>query len=154
MSVLSGRYQPLSQSSVGICRELVKQGLLPERSQCTSTLVIAHDDGQTRRFLLRWDEVWGFALPTKSREPKEDALKVARQVALEALNLTPDRDIKLERCRIESYTTRGTSASCGLPTFYLHALFAGTLAAGAQPRSEQALAWVAMPEIYQGKVDE
>jgi hypothetical protein len=149
---ISGRYQPLSQSSADICEELVKQGRLPERSQHTSTLVIARDEGQTRRFLLRWDEDWGFALPTKSREPKDDALEVANRVALEELNLTPGRDIKLERCRMESYTTHGSSASHGLPTFYLHALFAGTLLGGAEPKSDRPLAWAAMDEVYRGKV--
>jgi hypothetical protein len=150
---LSGRYQPLSQSSVEICQELVRQGRLPGRSQYTSTLVIARDDGGTKRYLLRWDEDWGFTLPTQSREPKQDALEVANRVALEELNLTPDRDIQLQRSRVESYTTHGTSASRGLPTFYLHSLFEGTLRAGAEPKSDRPLAWASIHEIHRGKVD-
>jgi hypothetical protein len=151
---LSGRYQPLSQSSVNICQELVKQGRLPGRSQHTSTLVISRDDGGTRRYLLRWDDDWGFALPSKSREPKQDAREVAHRVALEELNLTPGHDIKIDRSPIESYTTHGTSASRGIPTFYLHALFEGTLLAEAEPKSDRPLAWASMFEVYRGKVDQ
>ena len=94
---LSGRYQLLSQSSADICQELVMRGLLPQRSQYTSTLVLARDDAGTRRDPLRWDADWGFTLPTNAREPEEDALEVARRIAVEELWLTPDRDIKLER---------------------------------------------------------
>ena len=150
---LSGRYQPLSQSSADICQELVTQGRLPERSQYTSTLILAREDAGTRRYLLRWDEDWGFALPTKGRESGQDALEVAKQVAIDELGLTPGRDIKLERARVESYTTHGTSASRGIPTFYLHALFEGTLLGDAAPKSSRPLAWVSMHEIHRGKVD-
>jgi len=150
---LSGRYQPLSQSSADICQELIKQGRIPQRSQYTSTLVLARDDGGTRRYLLRWDGDWGFALPSKGREPKQDALDVAKRIAVEELNLTPDRDTKLERARVETYSTHGTSASYGLPTFYVHTLFEGTLLGSAEPKSNRPLAWASIHEIYRGKVD-
>jgi len=150
---LSGHYRPLSQSSVDICQELVKEGRLPQRSQYTSTLVIARDDGDTRRYLLRWDEDWGFALPTRGREPEQDALEAVNRVALGELGLTPGRDIRIERARVETYTTHGTSASYGLPTFYVHALFAGTLSAGAEPKSDRPLAWASRDEIHRGKMD-
>ncbi|MGO9463694.1 MAG: NUDIX hydrolase [Isosphaeraceae bacterium] len=151
---LSDRYQPLSESSTDICQDLVTHGLLPQRSQHTSTLVVARDDGGTRRYLLRWDGDWGFALPTESREPRDDALEAARRVAVEELELTPDRDIKIERARVESYTTHGSSASRVVPTFYLHALFDGTLLGGAEPKSNRPLAWASIHEIRRGRVDQ
>jgi hypothetical protein len=150
---LSGRYRPLSQSSVDICQELVNNSQLPQRSQFTSTLAIARDDGGTRRYLLRWDEQWGFALPTKGREPEQDALEAVNRVALEELGLTPGRDIHIKQARDERYTTRGTSASHGLPTFYVHALFEGTLSPGVDPKSDRPLVWASLNEIYRGKVD-
>ena len=150
---LSGRYQPLSQSSVDICQELVAQGRLPQRSQYTSTLIMTREDAGTRRYLLRWDQDWGFALPTMGRECRDDALEAARRVATEELALTPDRDVKLERARVESYTTHGSSASHGIPTFYRHALFEGTLLGGAEPKSDRPLAWASLHEIHRGKVD-
>ena len=97
---LSGRYRPLSQSSVDICQTLVNDSQLPQRSQFTSTLVIARDDGGTRRYLLRWDEQWGFALPTQGREPEQDALAAVNRVALEELGLT--------RAAISTSSQRGT----------------------------------------------
>jgi 8-oxo-dGTP pyrophosphatase MutT (NUDIX family) len=89
---LTGDYRPLSGPCLELAGQLQAEGLLPGRSQLTSTLVLSRGPVDSPCFLLRWNEDWGYALPAKRRRTGEDVLAVARRVAAEELGLDPAAD--------------------------------------------------------------
>jgi hypothetical protein len=147
----SGDFQPLSGASLEVLARVIEQGRLPARTQHTSALILRRDDREEPRFLLRWNEHWGYALPSGRRASQDDPLETAQRVALKELGLTPGRDVTLTRARVETLTTHAQSPSADLPTYYLHALFNGTLGPDARLSSSEPLIWASQTEILQGE---
>jgi hypothetical protein len=144
---LSGEYRPLSQPCLDLLAKLLEEGLVPGRSQLSSTLVVRREHRGRREFLLRWHPRWGYALPSKRRSAREPARAAAeRAIALE-LGLRPGRDVALTRAREPTLTLRDVSASAGVPTFYAHALYEAALTDAARPESGEPLAWASGEEI-------
>ena len=85
---LSGLYEPLSHSVLGILRTVVEKKLIRGRKQETCQLVICRGKGKDRRVLLRFNSNWGYALPAKRKGPKDDALAVAAHWPVKSWGLT------------------------------------------------------------------
>jgi hypothetical protein len=150
---LSGDFRPLSAPCLELTGQLMAQGLLPGRSQLTSTLVIHRGPADERCFLLRYNPSWGYALPAKRRGNQDDVLAMAQTVATEELGLTVPADLRLAPARPSTVTLYDDSESANERTFYVHSLFRGVLTAGAAPRSSAPLVWVPIADIVGGKTD-
>jgi hypothetical protein len=164
--VLSGAYEPISESARFILRSVLDDFEVPARVQHTSVLIIQRDDPERgRQFLLRWDPDWGYALPAKRWEPPDSAkpddlvsaaLAGAERVVREELGLDPAVDAALTLARSPELTTHGVSATQGSPAFgvatqYIHSLFDARLRHSDKLRSDKPLAWVTQEEIHQGR---
>jgi len=162
--ILSGAYEPISESARFILRSVLNEFEIPVRVQHTSALVFQRDDPERgRQFLLRWNRDWGHALPTKRWEPPAStqpadrasaALAGAERVAREELGLDPATDVTLSPARAPEITTHGVSATKGSPAFgtatqYIHSLFDARLRHPDKLHSDKPLAWVTQEEIHQ-----
>jgi 8-oxo-dGTP pyrophosphatase MutT (NUDIX family) len=153
VDALSGEFRPLSPSCLELTGQLAAEGLLPGRSQLTSTLVVTAGPQDDRRFLLRWNESWGYALPAKRRGEGGDVLEAARRVAAEELGLDPSADLRLAPARPSTVTLRDESESAGVPTFYVHSVFRAALADGVSPQTSAPLVWVTVADVVKGATD-
>lgn len=150
---LSGGYRPLSEPCLELAGQLQADGLLPGRSQLTSTLILSRGPVESPCFLLRWNEDWGYALPSKRRRNGEDLWAVAQRVAAEELGLDPSADLRLLPACPATLTLRDKSASAEVPTFYVHSLFRGTPAEGTPLQSSAPLVWVTVADVVNGTTD-
>jgi 8-oxo-dGTP pyrophosphatase MutT (NUDIX family) len=150
---LSGDFRPLSPSCLELTGQLLTEGLLPGRSQLTSTLVVTAGPEDDRRFLVRWNESWGYALPSKRRARGADVLDAARRVAVEELALNPSTIPRLAPASPSTVTLRDESEMSGVPTFYIHSLFRAVMADDARPRSAAPLVWVSVADVVKGTTD-
>jgi hypothetical protein len=163
--MLSGAYEPISESARFILRGVLSDFEIPTRVQHTSALIIQRDDPERgRQFLVRWNRDWGYALPTKRWEPPaaaqptdlaSAALAGAERVAREELGLDPATDATPTPARSPELTTHGVSATKGSPAFgmatqYIHSLFDARLRRPDKLHSDKPLAWVTQDEIHQG----
>jgi 8-oxo-dGTP pyrophosphatase MutT (NUDIX family) len=161
--ILSGAYEPISESTRTILRAVLADFEIPARIQHTSVLVLQRDDPERgRQFLLRRNRDWGYALPAKRWEPSQSdtdmdqapaALAAAQRVAREELGLEPQVDVALAPARDPEFTTHGVSPRKGTPahgaeTDYRHRLFTGALLHPEKLRSRAALAWVTEEEVH------
>jgi hypothetical protein len=164
--ILSGIYEPISESARFILRSVLDDFEIPARVQRASVLIIQRDDAERgRQFLLRWDTDWGYALPAKRWEPPDSckpddlasaAVAGAERVVREELGLDRATDITLTAARSPELTTHGVSATKGSPAFgvathYIHSLFEATLRQADKLHSREPLAWVTQEEIHQGR---
>jgi hypothetical protein len=162
--ILSGIYEPISESARFILRSVLDDFEIPARVQNTSVLIIERDDpDRGRQFLLRWDPDWGYALPAKRWEPPDlgnpdglasAALAGAERVVREELGLDPATDAILTPARSPELTTHGVSATKGSPTFgvatqYIHSVFDARIRRPDKLHSHEPLAWVTQEEIHQ-----
>ena len=161
--ILSGAYEPISESARIILREALDDFDIPTRVQHTSALVIKRDSpDRGRQFLVRWGPDWGYALPTKRWEPPAStqpvelasaAMAGADRVAREELGLEPATDTTLTPARSPELITHGVkSKTKGSPAFematqYIHSLFDASLRHPEKLRSDNPLAWVTQEEI-------
>ncbi len=160
--VLSGVYEPISESARVIVRAVLKDFEIPARIQHTSVLVIQRRHQERGlQFLVRWNPDWGYALPAKRWEPPDSpnpedlpalAYTAAERVVLEELGLEPGKDVVLIWARSPELTTHGVSETKGAPahgwaTDYIHSLFDATLRQPEKLRSHRPLAWVTAEEI-------
>jgi hypothetical protein len=163
--VLSGVYEPISESSRFILRDAMADFGIPARLQHTSVLIVRRDDpGRGRQFLVRWNPNWGYALPAKRWAPPDSAraedrataaMAGADRVAREELGLEPARDVTLLPARIPEYATHSVSLNEAAPAFgevtdYQHSLFDAVLRHPEKLQSQLPLAWVTEDEINQG----
>ena len=164
--ILSGVYQPTSESARFILRGVLDDFEIPARVQHTSVLIIQRDDPERgRQFLLRWNPDWGYALPAKRWAPSDSgksgdlasaALTAAERVVREELGLDPATDAALTPARTPELTTHGVSATkvslaFGVATRYIHSLFDVRLRHPDKVHSHEPLAWVTQDEIHQGR---
>jgi hypothetical protein len=163
--VLSGIYEPISESARFILRNVLADFEIPARIQHASVLIFQRNDPERgRQFLLRWSPNWGYALPAKRWESPESAkdedraaaaMTGAQRVAREELGLELGTDATITPAPSPEYTTHGVSLTKGAPAFgeatdYRHSLFDGTLRHADKLRSERPLAWVTEQEVYYG----
>jgi len=161
--VLSGVYEPISESARVIVRAVLKDFEIPARVQHMSVLVIQRRHPERGlQFLVRWNPDWGYALPAKRWEPAEStkpedlpalAHAAAQQVARDELGLEPGKDVVLTTARSAELTTHGVSKTKGAPahgaeTDYVHSLFDAVIRNPEKMRSERALAWITPEEIH------
>jgi hypothetical protein len=163
--VLSGMYEPISESARFILRGVLADFEIPARVQHTSVLILQrHDPERGRQFLVRWGPSWSYALPSKRWMPPDSvkdvdraaaALAGAERAAREELGLEPGTDVTLTPARSAELTTHGISPTEGAPAFgeatdYQHSLFEATLHHPEKLRSERPLAWVTEEEVSYG----
>lgn len=163
--VLSGVYEPISESARFILRNTLVDFGIPARLQHTSVLIVSRDDPERgRQFLVRWNPHWGYALPAKRWDPPDSAkaedraavaLAGAERVAREELGLEPGTDVILAPARISEYATHSVSVNEEAPAFgevtdYQHSLFDAVLRRPETLRSQRPLAWINEDEINQG----
>jgi hypothetical protein len=160
--VLSGAYEPISESARVILRAVLEDFEIPTRTQHTSVLIIQRKHPERGlQFLVRRNPHWGYNLPAKRWEPPESAKPedlpplaqtAAERVAREELGLGPGKDVTLAPASSPEFTTHGTSETKGAPahgaeTNYIHSLFDATLRPPAKLRSDRDLAWITLEEI-------
>jgi hypothetical protein len=160
--VLSGAYEPISESARVILRAALEDFGIPARIQHTSVLVIQRtDEKRGRQFLVRWNLAWGYSLPTKRWHSPDSAkteditaaaLAGAERVAREELGLEPGTDVTLTPARSPEFTTHGVSQTEGAPAFreatnYHHSLFDAGLRHTGKLHSDRPLAWITEEEI-------
>lgn len=150
---LSGEYRPLSEPCLELAGQLQGEGVLPGRSQLTSALVIARGPQDEPSFLLRWNDHWGYALPTKRRRTGDDLRSAAGRVASDELGLNPATDLHLTPAQPQIVPLEDTSASVDVPTHYYHSVYRGELADGARLRSSAPLVWVTVADVVRGATD-
>jgi hypothetical protein len=163
--VLSGVYEPISESARFILRGALADFGIPARLQHTSVLIVRRDDpARGRQFLVRWNPNWGYALPAKRWDPPESvkaedrataALAGAERVAREELGLEPGPDVTLTPAASSEYATHSVSVNEEAPAFgevtdYQHSLFDAELRHPEKLRSQRPLAWITEDEINQG----
>jgi ADP-ribose pyrophosphatase YjhB (NUDIX family) len=163
--VLSGIYEPISESARFILRGILADFGIPARVQHTSVLIFRRDDPQRgRQFLVRWGPSWGYALPAKRWEPPaaqkpEDhaaaAMAAAERAAREELGLEPGTDVTLAPAQVPEVTNHGVSRTEGAPAFgeatdYVHSLFDTKLHHPAKLHSHSPLAWITEEEVQYG----
>jgi hypothetical protein len=161
--ILSGVYEPISESARLILRSVLADMEIPARTQHTSVLLIQRESPERgRQFLVRWDPDWGYALPAKRWQPadgagpedlKAAAASAAERVARQELGLEPETHIALTPARLPLYTTHAISATKEAPAFgaatdYVHSLFNASIRGAAELRSHRPLAWVTQDEIH------
>jgi hypothetical protein len=164
-AILSGAYEPISESARMIIRSVLDDFDIPVRIQHTSALIIQRASPQRgRQFLLRWNPDWGYALPAKRWPTAADqaqpailpdlsALSSAERVVRDELGLEPGADASLSPARIAQVGTHGLSATKGAPahgaaTDYTHWLFNASIPAPEKLRSDRALVWATQEEIH------
>jgi hypothetical protein len=159
--ILSGAYDPISESVRFILRGVLADFDIPARIQHTSALIIKRIDPERGlQFLMRRNPDWGFTLPAKRWQPNESArpeerralaLAAAERVAGEELGLSPATDVTLSPSRCALLTTHGISETKKFPAFgetnYVHHVFDASLHHPEKLQSERALAWVTPREI-------
>jgi hypothetical protein len=160
--VLSGAYEPISESARVILRDVLEDFEIPTRIQHTSVLIIQRRHPERGlQFLVRRNPHWGYTLPTKRWEPPEPAKPedlpalaqaAAERVAREELGLEPGKDVTFTPALSQEFTTHGTSETKGAPahgaeTDYIHSLFDATVRQSAKLRSDRTLAWITPEEI-------
>jgi hypothetical protein len=163
--VLSGIYEPVSESARFILRNVLEYFGIPARSQHTSVLVLQRNDpARGRQFLVRWNPNWGYALPSKRWEPPDSAKAEdqsaaaqagAERIAREELGLEPGTDVTLTPAKSPEYATHGISVTETAPAFgeatdYHHRLFDAQLHNPEKLKSSQPLAWITEEEIHHG----
>jgi hypothetical protein len=163
--ILSGAYEPISESARVIIRSVLKDFEIPARIQHASVLIIQRRDPERGlQFLVRDSQDWGFALPAKRWAPPKSAKSAdlpavaqaaAEQVAREELGLEPGKgkDVLLNPARSPEFATHGVSKTKGPPahgaeTDHVHSLFDATLRHAEKLRSDRALAWITPEEIH------
>ena len=119
--VLSGAYDPISESARFILRGVLSDFEIPARIQRTIAALIVHRRHAERgpQFLMRLNPDWGYWLPAKRwaaaralARPAEHpalALAAAERVAREELGLDPATDVTLSPARSLELTTHGIS---------------------------------------------
>jgi hypothetical protein len=161
--VLSGAYDPISESARFILRTVLSDFEIPARIQHTSVLIIErHHPERGLQFLMRRNPDWGFALPAKRWQPPESArpeerpalaLAAAERVAREELGLVAATDVTLTPAKLPEFTTHGISETKKIPAFaeteYVHSLFDAALHHPEKLQSDRALAWVTPAEIHE-----
>jgi hypothetical protein len=160
--ILSGVYEPISESARIIVRSVLKAFEIPARQQHTSTLMISRSDPERGlQFLLRRHPDWGYALPAKRWDgpdpaTAEDMARLAKaaaeRVVRDELGLEPGKDLTLAPAEAGAVTTHGFSKTKGAPAYeaetdYIHSLFEGSLRHPEKLHSDRALAWVTAEEI-------
>jgi hypothetical protein len=160
--VLSGEYEPISESARVIVRAVLKEFEIPARIQRTSVLVIQRKHSERGlQFLVQRNPDWGYTLPAKRWEPPETAKPedlpalaqaAAERVAREELGLEPAKDVTLTTARSAEFPTHGVSETKvapahGAETDYIHSLFDAELRHPEKLRSDHALAWITPAEI-------
>jgi hypothetical protein len=163
--VLSGVYEPISESARYILRNALADFGIPARSQRTSVLILErHDPARGRLFLVRWNPNWGYALPSKRWDPPESgkaedlaaaAMAGAERVARDELGLEPGADVTLAPAQPAEFATHGISVTEAAPAFgeatdYHHHLFDAQLHHMEKLQSVQPLAWIGEEEIHRG----
>jgi hypothetical protein len=163
--IISGIYQPISESARFILRSVLADFEIPMRIQHSSALVIARENAERgHQFLVRWNSDWGYALPAKrwdvasSVDPNDRtsfALEAAKRVVREELGLDPAVDPALTLASVPEVTTHGLSKTKDSPAFdvateYIHTVFRGKLRSDSELNSRQPLAWVTQEEIHEG----
>jgi 8-oxo-dGTP pyrophosphatase MutT (NUDIX family) len=161
--ILSGAYEPISESARFILRTVLADLEIPARIQHTSVLVIQRETWERgRQFLVRWNLDWGYALPAKRWSPADNAdpagvgagaRAAAERIVRDELGLEPDTDATLTPARIPQLMTHGVSATKGAPahgaaTDYTHSLFDAMVLTPEKMRSERPLVWVTPEEIH------
>ena len=150
-----GRQPPLSAASQDIISRLIVDGRIQGRNELTSVLIIKRRNETERRFLLRWNADWGFALPTKRRAADQTPEQAAIRVAQTELELIPNENVTLHTAAVPTFTLHTVSPRVKLNTFYVHSLFVGKLQEGTEPTSNEAdlpLVWATWQEILDGFV--
>jgi hypothetical protein len=159
--VLSGAYDPISESARFILRGVLSDFEIPARIQHTSVVVAKRQHPERGlQFLMRRNPDWGFSLPAKRWQAVESvssegrsgfALAGAERVAREELGLEPGADVTLSPAQHPEFTTHGVSETKKVPAFgetdYVHHIFDATLHGPEKLQSERALAWVTPREI-------
>jgi hypothetical protein len=160
--VLSGAYEPISESARLILCTVLADFEIPARVQRTSNLIIQRNHPERGlQFLMRRNPDWGFTLPAKRWQPPDSArleehptlaLAAAERVAREELGLAVGTDVTLSPATLPGLTTHGVSDTKGAPAYgaatdYMHSLFDATLHHPENLRSDRALAWVTPEEI-------
>jgi len=163
--ILSGAYQPISESVRFVMRGVLNDFGIPTRIQHTSVLIIQRQSPERgRQFLVRWNPDWGYTLPAKrwdapdSAKPEDqlaEALAGAARAARQELELEPVTDVIITGAQSPEYTTHGVSATKDAPAFgsatdYVHSLFDTKLCHPEKLRSDQPLAWVTEEEVHYG----
>jgi 8-oxo-dGTP pyrophosphatase MutT (NUDIX family) len=159
--ILSGAYDPISESARFILREVLADFEIPARIQHTSVLIVQRQHPERGlQFLMRLNPDWGYTLPAKRWQPPEPvslgdrsalALATAQRLAREELGLEPGTDVTLSPARSPEFTTHGISQTQKIPAFgetdYVHCVFDATLLNADKLQSDRALAWVTPREI-------
>jgi ADP-ribose pyrophosphatase YjhB (NUDIX family) len=148
---LAGDYDRLSESCRWVVARLVRDGLLPGRSQYTAVLIMHQNHNGMGQFLLRHEPGWGYALPTKRRQPRESYAAAAERVAREELGLDPAK-LGLMLAREAVVTARDLSQSEQTSTFYCHGVFEATVPDRTAFTSTSPLVWVNATTIIAGQV--
>ncbi len=158
--VLSGVYEPVSESAREILKGVLAAFKIPVRRQASSVLVIRRDDPERGlQFLVRLTRNWGYALPAKrwdladrSDTAAAAALEAAERVAREELGLEPGLDLTIAPAKRGEFTTHGVSETKGspahgAPTDYVHSLFDAVIRHPDKIHSDRPLAWVTGDEV-------
>jgi hypothetical protein len=160
--VLSGEYEPISESARVIVRAVLKHFEIPTRIQHTSVVVIQRKNLERGlQFLVRQSPNWGYTLPSKRWDPPESAKPedlpalaqaTAERVVREELGLEPAKDVTLTMARASEFCTHGISQTKDAPahaaeTDYVHSVFDANLRHPEKLRSDRALAWLTPEEI-------
>jgi 8-oxo-dGTP pyrophosphatase MutT (NUDIX family) len=163
--ILSGAYEPISESARFILRSVLAEFDIPVRLQHTSTLIIQRESVErARQFLVRWSPSWGYALPARRWDLPEApeaedlaaaALAGAERAAREELGLDPATDASLVPAGTPELTTHGVSQTKDAPAFgeatnYVHHLFDTTLRHAEKLKSARPLAWITEEEVHHG----
>jgi hypothetical protein len=163
--ILSGVYEPISESARFILRGVLTDFKIPTRNQHTSVLIFQRQSPERgREFLVRWNPEWGYTLPAKRggvsdpavpEDQAAAALAAAARVASEELGLEPGTDVIISPAKSPVYTTHGVSArkdapAFGSPTDYVHSLFDTELHHPEKLRSDRPLAWVTEEDVHCG----
>ncbi len=161
--ILSGAYEPISESARFILKNLLRDFGIPARIQHTSVVVTRRESAERgRQFLVRWNPAWGYALPAKRWQPAgaagpEASAAMARaaaeRVVREELCLEPDTDMVVTPLSPAELTTHTVSLNKDAlayraATDYIHSLFDGELEASTKLRSKRPLVWVTEEEIH------
>jgi len=156
-AALSGLFEPLSKSACDLLGSLVQQGFFRARRQETSVVIITQGEPPERKFLLRWNPRWGYALPAK-RKGDEEPLAAAERVMTDELGVAPGA-VKLRPLRPEPVRTCGMAVvkekpGYGAATDYGNRVFEPEPPFDAPMNSAQPVYWATGEEIRAGIVDD
>lgn len=161
--ILSGAYEPISESARFILNNVIDDFEIPARVQHTSVVVTHRESAERgRQFLVRWNPAWGYALPAKRWQPagaagpeasEAVAQSAAERVVREELGLKTATDMVVTPLSPAQLKTRTVSLNKDAPAYraatdYIHSLFDGALETSAKLRSKRPLVWVTEEEIH------